>query len=116
MPEVPDPDSLPPESRVTADRPGTAQHWAWADPIGMRKIDPGCVCRRDRAGDTTVLGPDGVPGFHRPFRADEWPLYDQQSPSASRNLGLTYGRLWNQQGELAATVAREGLIRALPDD
>ena len=49
--------------------------------------------------------------FHRPFRADEWLLYDQVSPSASGGRGLAFGRLFTQAGRLVASVAQEGLIR-----
>ena len=49
--------------------------------------------------------------FHRPFRADEWWLYDQWSPSASGARGLALGRIFTQDGALVATVAQEGLIR-----
>jgi acyl-CoA thioesterase II len=49
--------------------------------------------------------------FHRPFRADEWLLYDQASPSASGARGLGIGRVFTQDGRLVATVAQEGLIR-----
>ncbi|QSR26239.1 acyl-CoA thioesterase II [Nocardioides aromaticivorans] len=49
--------------------------------------------------------------FHRPFRADEWWLYDQWSPSASGGRGLALGRVFTQDGTLVATVAQEGLIR-----
>lgn len=49
--------------------------------------------------------------FHRPFRADEWWLYDQWSPSASGARGLALGRIFTQAGTLVATVAQEGLIR-----
>jgi acyl-CoA thioesterase-2 len=49
--------------------------------------------------------------FHRPFRADEWLLYDQVSPSASGARGLALGRLFTQDGRLVASVAQEGLIR-----
>lgn len=49
--------------------------------------------------------------FHRPFRADEWLLYDQVSPSASGGRGLGLGRLFTEGGVLVATVAQEGLIR-----
>ena len=49
--------------------------------------------------------------FHRPFRADEWWLYDQWSPSASGARGLSLGRVFTQDGVLVATVAQEGLIR-----
>jgi acyl-CoA thioesterase-2 len=49
--------------------------------------------------------------FHRPFRADEWLLYDQVSPSASGGRGLALGRLFTESGVLVASVAQEGLIR-----
>jgi acyl-CoA thioesterase-2 len=49
--------------------------------------------------------------FHRPFRADEWWLYDQWSPSAGGARGLSIGRVFTQDGTLVATTAQEGLIR-----
>jgi acyl-CoA thioesterase-2 len=49
--------------------------------------------------------------FHRPFRADEWLLYDPASPSASGARGLGIGRVFREDGTLVATVAQEGLIR-----
>ena len=49
--------------------------------------------------------------FHRPFRVDEWLLYDQVSPSASGGRGLALGRVFTQDGTLVASVAQEGLIR-----
>jgi len=52
--------------------------------------------------------------FHRPFRADEWLLYDQVSPSASGGRGLAIGRLFTRDGRLVASVAQEGLIRPRP--
>lgn len=48
--------------------------------------------------------------FHRPCRADDWMLYDQVSPSASRALGFSVGRIF-QDGQLVASCAQEGLIR-----
>ena len=53
--------------------------------------------------------------FNRPFRADEWWLYDQFSPFAGGARGLALARVFAQSGELVATVAQEGLIR-LRDD
>ncbi|MFL6172872.1 MAG: acyl-CoA thioesterase [Marmoricola sp.] len=49
--------------------------------------------------------------FHRPFRADEWWLYDQHSPAASGGRGLTFARVFTADGTLVASVAQEGLIR-----
>jgi len=49
--------------------------------------------------------------WHRPFRADEWLLYVQNSPSASGARGLGVGRVFSRSGELVATVAQEGMMR-----
>jgi acyl-CoA thioesterase-2 len=51
--------------------------------------------------------------FHRDLRADEWLLYDAQSPSASGARGLAVGRLFASDGRLVASVAQEGLVRPL---
>lgn len=51
--------------------------------------------------------------FLRPFRADEWLLYDQVSPSAHAGRSLTHGRIFNRDGELVAVVTQEGLTRTL---
>ncbi len=53
--------------------------------------------------------------FHRPFRADEWLLYAEDSPSASGGRGFTRGSLFTRDGVLVASVAQEGLIRLRPD-
>jgi acyl-CoA thioesterase-2 len=53
--------------------------------------------------------------FHRPYRADEWLLYDQMSPSAAGARGLAFGKLFTQDGRLVASVAQEGLIRPRRD-
>ena len=49
--------------------------------------------------------------FHRPFRADEWLLYAQDSPSASGARGFTRGLVFAAGGTLVASVAQEGLLR-----
>ena len=49
--------------------------------------------------------------FMRPFRADEWLLYDQSSPSACGGRALTQGRLFTRHGEMVAAVMQEGLTR-----
>lgn len=49
--------------------------------------------------------------FLRPFRADEWLLYDQVSPSASSARALTHGRIFDVSGRLVAMVTQEGLTR-----
>ncbi len=49
--------------------------------------------------------------FHRPFRADEWLLYAQESPAAHGARGFTTGHLFTRDGRLVVSVAQEGLIR-----
>jgi acyl-CoA thioesterase II len=49
--------------------------------------------------------------FHRPFRADEWLLYHQKSPSAYGARGLAEGFIYRRDGALTTMVIQEGLIR-----
>ncbi|WP_029107401.1 acyl-CoA thioesterase II [Mycobacterium sp. URHD0025] len=58
-----------------------------------------------------VASLDHAMWFMRPFRADEWLLYDQSSPSACGGRSLTQGRIFNRYGELVAAVMQEGLTR-----
>nr|WP_206323918.1 acyl-CoA thioesterase II [Streptomyces sp. HNM0574] len=51
--------------------------------------------------------------FHRPFRADEWFLYQQESPIATGARGLARGQIFDRQGRLIVSVMQEGLFRAL---
>jgi len=64
--------------------------------------------------DVQAASLDHAMWFHRPFRADDWLLYDQVSPSASQALGLSTARLF-ADGALVSTVAQEGLIRPVND-
>jgi acyl-CoA thioesterase-2 len=54
--------------------------------------------------------------FHRPFRADEWLLYVQDSPSSSGGRGFNRGTIFRRDGALAASVVQEGLIRMRKSD
>ncbi|MEX2572411.1 MAG: acyl-CoA thioesterase II [Gemmatimonadota bacterium] len=49
--------------------------------------------------------------FHRPFRADDWLLYVQESPTAGGARGFTRGSIFTSAGQLVASVAQEGLLR-----
>lgn len=62
-------------------------------------------------GTLQVASLDHALWFHRPFRADEWLLYVQDSPSASGARGLCRGQIFDRLGSLVASVAQEGLIR-----
>ena len=58
-----------------------------------------------------VASLDHAMWFHREFRADEWLLYHQVSPSASGARGLAVGYVFRRDGALAVTVIQEGLMR-----
>jgi acyl-CoA thioesterase-2 len=49
--------------------------------------------------------------FHRPFRADEWLLYDQAALSTASARGLAGGAIFTADGRLAVSVVQEGLTR-----
>ncbi|MEU6027133.1 acyl-CoA thioesterase II [Streptomyces tauricus] len=66
-------------------------------------------------GDVVGASLDHAMWFHRPFRADEWLLYDQESPSASGGRGLGQARIYTRDGRLAITVIQEGVVRVPRD-
>lgn len=49
--------------------------------------------------------------FHRPFRMDDWLLYETESPSTSNARGFSTGRVYQRDGTLVASVTQEGLLR-----
>jgi acyl-CoA thioesterase-2 len=49
--------------------------------------------------------------LHRPFRADDWLLYAQESPSMVGSRGFARGLIFRRDGVLVASVAQEGLVR-----
>ena len=62
-------------------------------------------------GKTIGASLDHAMWFHRPFRADQWLLYSQESPVASGARGLARGQVFTQDGQLVVSVVQEGLIR-----
>jgi acyl-CoA thioesterase-2 len=58
-----------------------------------------------------VASLDHAMWFMRSFRADEWLLYDQSSPSACGGRSLTQGKIFTRSGEMVAAVMQEGLTR-----
>jgi acyl-CoA thioesterase-2 len=54
--------------------------------------------------------------FHREVRADEWLLYDTDSPIAHGGRGLARGFLFNQDGQLMVSMVQEGLTRIVDPD
>lgn len=66
--------------------------------------------------DIQLASLDHAMWFHRPFRADEWLLYVQDSPSAFGARGLARGTIYSRDGNLIASVAQEGLMRQRETD
>jgi acyl-CoA thioesterase-2 len=61
--------------------------------------------------DIQLASLDHALWLHRPFRADEWLLYAQDSPSAAGARGFCRGSFFTRDGRLVASTAQEGLIR-----
>lgn len=53
--------------------------------------------------------------LHRPFRADDWLLYAQDTPNLNGARGFSRGLIFAQDGTLVASVAQEGLVRLRRD-
>ncbi|MGC0363869.1 acyl-CoA thioesterase-2 [Rhodococcus sp. 27YEA15] len=109
-------------------RPGAAaQQQVWFRSREALPDDPVFhVCTLAYMSDMTLLGSahgphpdveiqsaslDHALWFLRPFRADEWLLYDQTSPSAGFGRALTQGRIFDRRGNMVAAVVQEGLTR-----
>ncbi len=61
--------------------------------------------------DVMAASLDHALWFHRPFRADEWLLYAQDSPNLSGSRGFSRGLIFAGDGTLVASVAQEGVLR-----
>lgn len=61
--------------------------------------------------NTSIASLDHAMWWHRPARVDEWLLYVQTSPSAQGGRGLGMAKVFNQDGDLVATIAQEGMVR-----
>lgn len=121
----------PPRALDSEKREPRQQVWIRAD--GSLPDDPLLhVCVAAYASDMTLLDSilmahglswdqprlmgaslDHAMWFHRPFRADEWLLYDQESPSASGARGLARGEIFTADGRHVLSVMQEGLIRII---
>jgi acyl-CoA thioesterase II len=64
-------------------------------------------------GRTAGSSLDHAVWFHQPVRADEWFLYETDSPAASHGRALCFGQIWAIDGTHIATVTQQGLIRPL---
>jgi len=61
--------------------------------------------------DLQLASLDHALWYHRPFRADEWMLYVEDSPNAHGARGFCRGSIYRRDGVLVASVAQEGLVR-----
>jgi acyl-CoA thioesterase-2 len=124
-----------PEDRLIASRDLAAQQRVWFRYRTRLPDEPVFhICTLAYMSDMTLLGSakvahpdedaqaaslDHAMWFLRPFRADEWLLYDQTSPSAGGGRALTQGRIFDRRGVMVAAVTQEGLSRTgreLPAD
>jgi acyl-CoA thioesterase-2 len=64
-------------------------------------------------GNVMGISLDHALWFHDDFRADEWLLYVCDSPWAGRARGFNRGQIFTRDGRHVASVAQEGLIRAI---
>jgi acyl-CoA thioesterase II len=122
----------PPFARRAAGRRGDPRTKVWMRADGALPDDPLVhLCVLTFASDFTLLDSvlvthgmawmtdvrgaslDHAMWFHRPFRADEWLLYESESPSASGGRGLATGRIWTRDGRHAVSVVQEGLVRVI---
>jgi acyl-CoA thioesterase II len=79
----------------------------------MTLLDTVLHAQRVSWSDGSIMGAslDHAMWFHRPFRADEWLLYAQDSPSAGGGRGLARGEVYTSDGQLVVSVVQEGLLR-----
>ena len=82
----------------------------------MSLLDTALMPHGLKWSDANVMGAslDHAMWFHRPFRADQWLLYDQESPTACGARALSRGSIFAADGRLAVTVVQEGLLRSTP--
>ena len=79
----------------------------------MMLLDTALVRHGRTVFERSIMGAslDHALWFHRPFRADEWLLYAQDSPNLHGARGFARGLIYAADGTLVASVAQEGLLR-----
>ncbi|HEY4775672.1 MAG TPA: acyl-CoA thioesterase II [Xanthobacteraceae bacterium] len=117
--------------RYLGKRPDEPRFHVWIRATGVLPEDPAIhQCVLAYASDMTLLDTaliyhghtvfdprimaaslDHALWFHRPFRADQWLLYAQDSPSGFGARGFSRGLIFARDGTLVASVAQEGLVR-----
>jgi acyl-CoA thioesterase II len=101
--------------RTTAKLPDDASvhRCALAYASDMTILDTALLPHRRSIFDRDIMGAslDHALWFHRPFRADQWLLYSQDSPNSHGSRGFGRGLIYAADGTLVASVAQEGLMR-----
>jgi acyl-CoA thioesterase-2 len=79
----------------------------------MMLLDTALIPHGRSVFDQNIMGAslDHALWFHRPFRADEWLLYSQDSPNLHGARGFARGLIFTADGTLVASVVQEGLLR-----
>jgi acyl-CoA thioesterase-2 len=79
----------------------------------MTLLDAALIPHGRTVFEKSIMGAslDHALWFHRPFRADDWLLYAQDSPSLAGARGFSRGLIFARDGTLVASVAQEGLLR-----
>ncbi|XP_050399047.2 acyl-coenzyme A thioesterase 8 [Patella vulgata] len=72
-------------------------------------VDVATLCSTDIS--LQVVSLDHSVWFHNTFHANDWLLYEMESPQRGNGTALATGRLWTRDGVLAMSVAQEGIIR-----
>ncbi len=88
-------------------------HCVLAYASDMMLLDAALVPHGRTVFEPTIMAAslDHALWFHRPFRADEWLLYAQDSPNLAGSRGFSRGLIFARDGRLVASVAQEGLLR-----
>ncbi|WP_328867155.1 acyl-CoA thioesterase [Streptomyces sp. NBC_00304] len=66
---------------------------------------------REKPASVFLTSLDHAVWYHRPFRADEWMLFAQRSPTAADGRGLAFADVWSRDGRLIAHVVQETVVR-----
>jgi acyl-CoA thioesterase-2 len=106
----------------------------WIRVRGALPDDPGLhQCLFAYASDYAIMAPalnphpvsameiqsaslDHAVWFHRPFRMDEWLLFELDSPVAAGARAVGRGLLYTMEGQLVASCVQEGLVRLRPNE
>lgn len=118
-----------PDEVSTSPDPAPPHHLTWLRSRASLGDDPGVhACALTYFSDLTLTRTAHMPlrrpgvvrigasldhaiWFHRPFRADDWLLFDQHASSYAGARALSHGRMFTSDGLLVASVVQEALIR-----